>query len=44
LTLRCCQLHTAIQWLARSANWRPPTEHRHDWLADATRLAEEIGP
>jgi len=42
--LRCCQLHIAIQWLARSPDWRPPTEHRHDWLADAVRLAEETGP
>ena len=42
--LRCAQLHVAIQWLARSAEWQPPAEHRQDWLAEALRLAEEIQP
>ena len=39
-----CRLFLAVQWLGWSADWSPPTEHAHDWLADATALAAELGP
>jgi aminoglycoside phosphotransferase (APT) family kinase protein len=40
--LTYCRLHLAVQWLGWSADWMPPREHAQDWLAEATRLAEEL--
>jgi hypothetical protein len=40
--LRCSRLHLAVRWLGWSQAWSPPPEHRHDWLAEALRLAGEI--
>ncbi len=38
-----CRLHLAVQWLGWSVAWESPAEQAHDWLADALRLAEELG-
>jgi Ser/Thr protein kinase RdoA (MazF antagonist) len=38
-----CQLHLALQWLGWSPDWRPPPEHAHDWIGEASRLAQELG-
>jgi aminoglycoside phosphotransferase (APT) family kinase protein len=38
-----CRLHLALQWLGWSADWRPPPEHAHDWLAEALELTQELG-
>jgi len=38
-----CRLHLAIQWLGWSAQWKPPEEHAHDWLAEAITLARKLG-
>ena len=40
--LDVCRLHVAMQWLGWSADWTPPTEHSHDWLAEAIGLVERI--
>ncbi|HEV2787663.1 MAG TPA: aminoglycoside phosphotransferase family protein [Solirubrobacteraceae bacterium] len=37
-----CRLFLAVQWLGWSRAWSPPAEHRHDWLAEAVALAEEL--
>lgn len=37
-----CRLHLAIQWLGWASAWQPPEEHRHDWLGEAVRAAEEL--
>ena len=37
-----CRLHLAVQWLGWSADWSPPADHRHDWLAEALMLAGEL--
>jgi Phosphotransferase enzyme family len=42
-SLRCCRLHLAMQWLGWAAEWSPPPEHAHDWLAEALTLAEQLG-
>ncbi|MDQ3675770.1 MAG: phosphotransferase [Actinomycetota bacterium] len=39
-----CRLFVAVQWLGWSADWSPPTEHAHDWLAEASALARELTP
>lgn len=41
--LDVCRLHVAMQWLGWSPDWTPPTEHAHDWLAEAIDLAEQLG-
>jgi Ser/Thr protein kinase RdoA (MazF antagonist) len=38
-----CRLHLALQWLGWSAEWRPPPEHAHDWLGEASMLVQELG-
>jgi hypothetical protein len=40
--LDCCRLQLALQWLGWSPDWRPPAEHAHDWLAEATEIAERL--
>lgn len=42
-SLAFCRLQLCIQWLGWSPDWRPPPEHRQDWLSDALRLAAELG-
>jgi hypothetical protein len=37
-----CRLHLAIRWLGWAANWSPPTENAHDWLAEAIALSEKM--
>ena len=38
------RLQVAIQWLGWAPpSWVPPEGQRHDWLAEAMRLAEELG-
>lgn len=39
-----CRLFVAVRWLGWSADWSPPAEHAHDWLAEASALARELGP
>ena len=38
-----CRLHLAMQWLGWAAEWSPPPEHSHDWLAEAFTLADRLG-
>jgi hypothetical protein len=37
------RLHLAVQWLGWEPRWEPPAEHRHDWLAEALALSEDLG-
>lgn len=38
------RLQVAIQWLGWAPpSWEPPEGQRHDWLGEATQLAEELG-
>jgi len=39
LALGSARFHLAVRWLGWSADWQPPVEHRHDWLAEARRAA-----
>jgi hypothetical protein len=32
-----------MQWLGWAAEWSPPPEHAHDWLAEALTLGERLG-
>lgn len=41
-SLAFCRLQLCIQWLGWSPDWRPPAEHRQEWLSDALRLAGEL--
>jgi hypothetical protein len=41
--LQLCRLHLAVQWLGWSADWSPPPEHRHDWLAEAMCATRALG-
>lgn len=41
--LDLARLHLAVQWLGWEPRWEPPVEHRHDWLAEALALSEELG-
>jgi aminoglycoside phosphotransferase (APT) family kinase protein len=43
-TLDAARLLVALQWLGWSRRWTPPREHRHDWAAEARRLAARIAP
>ena len=38
-----CRLHLALQWLGWSPDWRPPPEHAHDWIGEASMLVQELG-
>ncbi len=40
--LDAARLHLALQWLGWSADWTPPPEHSHDWLAEAFDAAEHL--
>ena len=42
VALDCCRLHLAVQALGSAPEWQPPAEHRHDWLAESVRIAEEL--
>ena len=42
--LEYCRLHRAVQWLAWSTEWSPPREHAQDWLGEALRVCETLGP
>lgn len=37
--LRAARLLVCVQWLGWAASWTAPAAHRHDWLAEACRLA-----
>jgi Ser/Thr protein kinase RdoA (MazF antagonist) len=37
-----CRLHLALQWLGWSPDWRPPPEHAHDWIGEASALVQEL--
>jgi hypothetical protein len=37
--LRAARLLVCVQWLGWAESWTPPAAHRHDWLAEACRLA-----
>jgi hypothetical protein len=41
-SLGFCRLQMCIQWLGWSSNWRPPSEHRQDWLSEALALADAL--
>ncbi|MGN6256539.1 MAG: hypothetical protein ACTHN3_02160 [Solirubrobacterales bacterium] len=42
--LGLARLQVAIQWLGWAPpQWQPPPEQRHDWLAEAVELSEELG-
>lgn len=38
-----CRLHQAVALLGWSPKWTPPPEHKFNWLAETTRLAESLG-
>jgi thiamine kinase-like enzyme len=40
--LTACRLLLAVQWLGWGRGWRPPREHRHDWLDEAVRCARGL--
>jgi thiamine kinase-like enzyme len=40
--LERCRLIHAISLLALPPQWRPPPEHEHDWLGEATAAAERL--
>jgi Ser/Thr protein kinase RdoA (MazF antagonist) len=41
--LNLVRLHLAVQWLGWAPpSWTPPEGQRHDWLAEALALAEEL--
>ena len=37
--LRAARLLICVQWLGWAQSWTAPAAHRHDWLAEACRLA-----
>jgi thiamine kinase-like enzyme len=39
-----CRLHLALQWIGWSREWRPPPEHRQDWVGEAEALMTELVP
>jgi hypothetical protein len=39
-----CRLHLGVQWLGWSPDWSPPPAHAQDWLGEAVRLVERLGP
>lgn len=34
-----CRLHLALRWIGWSAQWRPPADHRQDWVGSALHLS-----
>lgn len=40
--LDVCRLHLAVQWLGWAEDWVAPTEHAHDWFAEARDAAERL--
>jgi thiamine kinase-like enzyme len=42
LALDDCRLHLAVRWLGWAADWSPPRENAHDWLAEALDLSEKM--
>jgi hypothetical protein len=38
-----CRLALALQWIGWAPGWQAPAAHRHDWVAEATGLLEEVG-
>jgi len=40
--LDMARLQVCVQWLGWSARWTPPSEHNHDWLAEARRVADRL--
>ncbi len=41
--LNQCRMHIAIKWVGWCPGWRPPKEQAYDWLAEACRLAKQLG-
>jgi hypothetical protein len=39
VSLDAARLHLCVQWLGTPTEWTPPTEHAHDWMAEALELA-----
>jgi hypothetical protein len=39
VSLDAARLHLCVQWLGTPPGWTPPTEHAHDWMAEALELA-----
>jgi hypothetical protein len=37
------RLHLALRWLAWADDWRPPSEHANDWVAEALESAADLG-
>ncbi len=42
LALDDCRLHLALQWLGWAPDWSPPPENAHNWLEEASALAEKL--
>ncbi len=40
--LTASRLQLAVQWLGWAPGWRPPPEHRQDWLSEAVRCAKAL--
>jgi thiamine kinase-like enzyme len=40
--LTAARLYVCVQWLCWSREWEAPEAHRHDWLAEAERIAQRI--
>lgn len=40
--LQCCRLLQCIQWMGWADAWKPPRDHRQDWLQTAIDLSEEL--
>jgi hypothetical protein len=38
-----CRLTLALQWIGWARGWRAPEAHRHDWVAEALELLDEVG-
>lgn len=38
-----CRLALALQWIGWARGWRAPEAHRHDWVAEALELLDEVG-
>lgn len=38
-----CRLVLALQWIGWARDWRAPEAHRHDWVAEALGLLDEVG-
>jgi aminoglycoside phosphotransferase len=37
-----CRLLLAVAWLGWSPDWKPPEMHRHNWLAEALSISEQL--